>query len=61
MEEKTNNGFSRKISSFSKLRLSYPAGTKIYLCDGPYWNGGDVNETLLLTVDAEKENYLIKI
>lgn len=59
--EKTNHGFSRKISSFSRLQLRYPAGTKIYLCDGPYWNGGAVKETLVLTVDAEKQDYLIKL
>lgn len=59
--ERTNNGFSRKISSFNRLRISYPAGTKIYLCEGPYWNGDHVKETLLLLVDTDKENSLIKL
>lgn len=61
VNERTNNGFSRKLSSFSHIKVSYPAGTKIYLCDGPYWNSGNVKETLLLTVDTEKVDYLIKI
>ncbi|MBI1225960.1 MAG: hypothetical protein GC192_12060 [Bacteroidetes bacterium] len=61
VNERTNNGFSRKLSSFSHVKVSYPAGTKIYLCDGPYWNSGNVKETLLLTVDTEKVDYLIKI
>lgn len=59
--ERTNNGFSRKISSFSKVRCSYPAGTKIFVCDGPYWNGGNIKETLVLTLEAEKQGNLVKI
>lgn len=58
--EKTNHGFSRKLSSFSRFKASYPVGTKIYLCDGEYWNG-DVPETLLFTIDAGQNNYLVRI
>lgn len=60
VNEKTSHGFSRKLSTFSRFEVSYPVGTKIYLCDGPYWNG-DVKETLLLIVDTEKQNYLMRI
>ena len=60
VDKKTNNGFSGKVSSLRKMPLSYPAGTKIYLCDGPYWNE-DVPETLLWTVEAGKADYVIKI
>ncbi len=59
-KERSNNGFSRKLSMFTTVSASYPVGTKIYLCEGPYWNG-PVEETLLLEVDAEKSNYLIRI
>ncbi len=59
-QERSTNGFSRKLSMFTTVRASYPVGTKIYLCEGPYWNG-PVKETLLLEVDAEKSNYLIRI
>lgn len=54
-------GFSRQLNAFSRLRVSYPEGTKIYLCDGPYWTDKQVNEQFLLTVDAEKSNYLIRL
>jgi len=44
----------------SRFKASYPVGTKIYLCEGKYWNS-DVPETLLFTVDSEKQNYLVRI
>lgn len=60
LAERTNTGFSRKLSRFEAFKVSYPIGTKVYLCDGPYWNG-PVPEKLVLTVDAEKANYLIRL
>lgn len=54
-------GFSRPLNVFSRLRVSYPEGTKIYICNGPYWTGKQVKEQLLLTVDVEKSNYLIRL
>lgn len=54
-------GFSRPLNVFSRLRVSYPEGTKIYLCNGPYWTDKQVKEQLLLTVDVEKSNYLIRM
>jgi hypothetical protein len=54
-------GFSRKLSSSSVYRVSYPEGTKLYSCEGPYWEGKKVAETLIVVVDAEKANYLIRI
>lgn len=57
---KTNIGFSRKLDRSSKFQVSYPIGSKVYLCEGPYWKG-DFKETLVLTLDAEKQNYLIRL
>lgn len=58
--ERSNNGFSRRLSVFTTEKVSYPVGTKLYLCEGPYWNG-PVAETLILTVDEEKSNYTIRL
>jgi hypothetical protein len=60
VEGRSNEGFSRRLSRFDAMRVSFPVGTKIYLCDGPYWNG-PVPEKLLFTVDSEKANYLVRI
>lgn len=60
-EQNFNNGFSRKLSWSSVYQVSYPKGTKLYLCEEPYWKGKRVKESLFLVVDAEKTNYLIRI
>lgn len=57
---KTNIGFSRKINWFDRLSVSYPVGSRIYLCDGAYWNDNNAREQLILDVTAEKANYLIR-
>ncbi len=57
---KTNIGFSRRINWFDRLSVSYPVGSRIYLCDGAYWNDNNVREQLILDVTAEKANYLIR-
>ncbi len=59
--QKSNVGFSRPLSRSKEYQVSYPVGSKVYVCDGEYWNGNDYKETLLLTVDAEKQNYLFRI
>jgi uncharacterized membrane protein YphA (DoxX/SURF4 family) len=59
--QKSNVGFSRSLSRASEYQVAYPVGSKVYVCDGEYWNGTNVKETLLLTVDAEKKNYLFRI
>lgn len=59
--QKSNVGFSRPLSRSKEYQVCYPVGSKIYVCDGEYWNGKEVKETLLLTVDAEKQNYLVRI
>jgi uncharacterized membrane protein YphA (DoxX/SURF4 family) len=59
--QKSNVGFSRSLSRASEYQVSYPVGSKVYVCEGAYWNGTDVKETLLLTVDAEKQNYLFRL
>lgn len=58
--ERSNQGFSRKMSRFDLLKVRYPVGTKVYLCEGEYWNG-PVPEKLIVTVDAEKANYLFRL
>jgi hypothetical protein len=58
--ERSNQGFSRKLSRFDVLKVCYPVGTKMYLCEGAYWNG-PVPEKLIVTVDAEKANYLFRL
>lgn len=52
---KSTIGFSRKLDRSSKFQVSYPVGSKVYLCEGDCWNG-DVEETLVLILDAEKQN-----
>jgi uncharacterized membrane protein YphA (DoxX/SURF4 family) len=59
--QKSSVGFSRPLSRNKAYQVTYPVGSKIYVCDGPYWDGSSYKETLLLTVDAEKQNYLVRI
>jgi hypothetical protein len=58
---RTNVGFSTTMSVFSEKQVSYPVGAKVYSCEGAYWNGKAVKETLLLTVAVEKANYVFKL
>jgi uncharacterized membrane protein YphA (DoxX/SURF4 family) len=58
--QKSNIGFSRKLDRSSMFEVSYPVGSKVYLCEGAYWNG-DVEETLVLTLDADKQNSLVRL
>ena len=58
---RSNVGFSQHLNRSKELSVSYPVGTKIYRCDGPYWNGRIPKETYLFTVDAEKQNYLFRL
>lgn len=60
-EQNFNQGFSRKLSWSSVYRVSYPVGTKLYLCEEPYWKGKRVKESLLLVVDTKKTNSLFRI
>lgn len=60
-EQNFNVGFSRKLNWSSVYRVSYPVGTKLYRCEAPYWEGKRVKESLILTVDKEKNLYLIRI
>jgi hypothetical protein len=57
---RSNEGFSRRLSRFKKMRVEYPAGTRIYLCEGPYWNGLVV-EKLLYTITTEQSNYRLRL
>lgn len=60
--QRSTNGFSTSLSLFSEQRVSFPVGTKVYLCDGPYWKkGANFKETLIVTVDEEKSNYTFKL
>ncbi|MCU0354287.1 MAG: DoxX family protein [Cytophagales bacterium] len=55
---KANTGFTTSLSRFGEMKVSYPVGTKVYVCDGPYWEKDSrYTEKLIVTVDEEKENY----
>lgn len=58
--DKTNVGFSKKLSWFSRHEVSFPVGTKVYLCKGAYWRQ-EVEETYLFTVDTKTANSLIRL
>jgi uncharacterized membrane protein YphA (DoxX/SURF4 family) len=58
--QKTNVGFSQKLNRFSAFQVSYPVGTKVYLCVGAYWKG-DVKETYLFTVESEKAGDTVRL
>ncbi len=59
---KSPNGFSTSLSRFGEQKMSYPVGSKVYLCDGPYWKANaNYTEKLIVTVDEEKENYLYSL
>ncbi len=60
--KKSPNGFSTSLSRFGEQKMSYPVGSKVYLCDGPYWKANaNYKEKLIVTVDEEKENYLYSL
>jgi uncharacterized membrane protein YphA (DoxX/SURF4 family) len=55
---KASTGFTTSLSRFSEQKVSYPVGTRVYVCDGPYWEKDRIyKERLVVTVDEEKENY----
>ncbi len=59
---KANTGFTTSLSRFGEMKVSYPVGTKVYVCDGPYWRSDTKHtEKLIVTVDEEKENYLYSL
>lgn len=61
-DRKSPNGFSTSLSRFGEQKMSYPVGSKVYLCDGPYWKANtNYKEKLIVTVDEEKENYLYSL
>lgn len=57
---KSNVGFSRKLSRFEEFQVHYPVGAKLYLCDGPYWKRA-VSETLILEITEAQQNYLVRL
>jgi hypothetical protein len=58
---KSQIGFSEGLSMFNERTVSYPVGTKIFLCDKPYWDGSNYKEKLIVTLDEEKQNYSYKL
>lgn len=58
--QKSSIGFSRTLSRGSIYEVSYPVGAKVYRCQGRYWEA-EVPETLLFTVSADKQGYLLRI
>ena len=59
-QQKSNVGFSRKLGRSSAFQVSYPEGSKVYLCAGAYWEG-DVKETYLFTVGVETTNDMVRL
>jgi hypothetical protein len=58
---KSQTGFSESLSIFKERTVKYPVGTKVYVCDAPYWKTSKYNEKLLVTIDEEKQNYSYKL
>lgn len=57
----SNVGFSSTMSMFSEKQVSYPVGSKVYSCDGAYWEGKPVKQRHIVTVDTEKSNVVFKL
>jgi uncharacterized membrane protein YphA (DoxX/SURF4 family) len=55
-----NLGFSKTLSRSSRYQVSYPVGSKVYLCEGPFWEKA-YPEKLLFTLEAEQSSYLIRL
>jgi uncharacterized membrane protein YphA (DoxX/SURF4 family) len=56
---KANTGFTTTLSRSKLMKMTYPVGTRVYVCDGPYWEKDRTyQERLVVAVDEEKENYL---
>jgi uncharacterized membrane protein YphA (DoxX/SURF4 family) len=53
-------GFSKTLSRSSRFQVTYPVGSKIYLCEGPFWEK-EYPEQLLFTLEAEQSSYLIRL
>jgi len=60
-EGRTNIGFRQKLNAASRYKVSYPLGTKIYLCEGAYWSDKPGKETLVVTLDKRNQNSLIRL
>ncbi len=58
-ESGKNLGFSKNLSHSSRFQVTYPVGSKIYLCEGPFWEK-EYPEKLLFTLEAEQSSYLIR-
>lgn len=56
----TNQGFCQKISWFKTYRTEYPVGTKIYLCEGAFWEG-QVPEACVLTLEAGNTGHTLRL
>jgi uncharacterized membrane protein YphA (DoxX/SURF4 family) len=55
-------GFSQSLSCSLEKYVAWPIGTRVYLCDGPFWDSASTtNEKLLFIVDAEKANYSFEL
>jgi uncharacterized membrane protein YphA (DoxX/SURF4 family) len=60
--KKSMHGFSTTMTPASSLKMNYPVGSKVYLCDGAYWKSdANVTEKLIATIDEEKTNYTFKL
>ncbi len=46
-------GFCQRLNWFSNLAVTYPLGTRLYLCEAPYWEGKTVPEKLILEMNED--------
>ncbi|MCC6459344.1 MAG: DoxX family protein [Saprospiraceae bacterium] len=57
---RSSQGFCQKISWFNTHLVRYPVGTKIYLCEGAFWEG-PVPEAYVLTLDVSSANDTLRL
>jgi uncharacterized membrane protein YphA (DoxX/SURF4 family) len=57
-----NSGFSEHLSLRAQKYVAWPIGSKVYLCEQPFWQAGsEGKERLLFVVDSEKANYTFSL
>ena len=50
--ENRNYGFVQTLLPGQRIKYEAPAGTRIYACDGKYWDNYSPKEKLLVTADG---------
>ena len=53
-------GFSTSLGKFKNQYVFLPIGTKVYQCNGKYWDkNAKFSEKIILTVDDKKDDVTI--